>query len=98
MSIVSITQLARIFSVSLSQFGVRGKFESDSKLESDAVEVDNRCKVCGRVGIQCEGRCGRWFHQKCSGLSVDEFKELSVGKLKLESWVCNICESNTTDG
>ena len=34
---------------------------------------------------RCDGRCKRWFHLKCSGLTMEEFEAMK----SKEKWKCN---------
>lgn len=74
-----------------------GSGNIDDGGDSVTLETVNssECRVCsGEVvdrGIQCDGKCGGWFHPDCSGLSCEKYEELSVGESKNEKWYCKNC-------
>ncbi|XP_054265236.1 uncharacterized protein LOC128988068 isoform X5 [Macrosteles quadrilineatus] len=53
------------------------------------------CGTCNLVvddaeeGICCDGKCERWFHLQCSGLTQAEYDELSHDENA--KWACNRC-------
>ena len=59
-------------------------------------QTGKKADICGSCSkeviydcIQCEGKCGRWFHAECSGLSELQFKELAEDEDS--EWSCQRC-------
>ena len=59
-------------------------------------QTGKKADICGSCSkeviydcIQCEGKCGRWFHAECSGLSELQFKDLAENEDS--EWSCQRC-------
>ena len=69
-------------------------------------QIGKKADICGSCSkevlcdcIQCEGKCGRWFHAACSGLSDLQFKDLAENEDS--KWSCQRCskeEKSNEDG
>lgn len=65
----------------------------DEKSEEDKDKLCGNCKCCVDIAdkdvLQCEGRCEKTFHKKCTYLSEAEFK--IIIKVKNTLWFCKKC-------
>nr|CAI5836230.1 unnamed protein product [Callosobruchus analis] len=61
--------------------------------------------VCGKCNtnitkyqysLKCAGKCGNWFHKKCSGLTSEQFLAFEKRQTD-EKWVCSSCAVDTDD-
>ena len=63
-------------------------------MASQKQQQSSTCGKCSRrvvkVGICCEGDCGRWFHPRCIGMSDEEYQRW--GK-SAEEWRCEVCST-----